>query len=210
MADRPRELTYVGDPMCSWCWGFAPVLNDLQRVFADRVTFRLKVGGLRPGSKSPMDHHFARYLRHHWDEVKEFTGQLFNFSILELNDFVYDTEPACRAVLSVRELNPHKTFVFFEMLQQSFYIGSRNITRPDVLADVAAHAGIDRHAFENCFNSRTAVVKTYNEFLEVRKQGVQGFPSLISLEKKYPDFLARSYEPFSSLETKIEQWLNAE
>ena len=96
------------------------------------------------------------------------------------------------------------------LVQQSFYIGNRDITRPDVLADIAVQAGIDRHAFEEYFISRTALVKTYNEFVEVREQGVQGFPSLISKEKKCPDFLARSYEPFGSLQTKIEKWLNAE
>ena len=24
-----RRLLYVMDPMCSWCWGFAPVANAL-------------------------------------------------------------------------------------------------------------------------------------------------------------------------------------
>ena len=28
------EFVYVGDPMCSWCWGFAPVLDQLAGHYA--------------------------------------------------------------------------------------------------------------------------------------------------------------------------------
>ncbi|MFQ5523922.1 MAG: DsbA family protein, partial [Acidimicrobiia bacterium] len=39
------KLIYVGDPMCSWCWGFAPEIEDL----ADEYPVEVVVGGLRPG-----------------------------------------------------------------------------------------------------------------------------------------------------------------
>ena len=44
------EFVYVGDPMCSWCWGFAPVLERMQEVYD--VPLRVVVGGLRPGSEA--------------------------------------------------------------------------------------------------------------------------------------------------------------
>ena len=27
-----RELIYFADPMCSWCYGFAPVISAIERV----------------------------------------------------------------------------------------------------------------------------------------------------------------------------------
>ena len=41
-------LYYFGDPMCSWCWGFRPVLEqvDLEYPELKRVTV---MGGLRGG-----------------------------------------------------------------------------------------------------------------------------------------------------------------
>ena len=36
------EFVYVGDPMCSWCWGFAPVLDRMQKVYD--VPLRVVVG----------------------------------------------------------------------------------------------------------------------------------------------------------------------
>ena len=47
-----RKLIYVGDPMCSWCWGFAPEIESL----ADDYPIEVVVGGLRPGpSAQPLD-----------------------------------------------------------------------------------------------------------------------------------------------------------
>ena len=42
------RLIYVMDPMCSWCWGFAPVLQGLAEQAAEHgVPLVLRVGGLR-------------------------------------------------------------------------------------------------------------------------------------------------------------------
>ena len=42
------RLLYVMDPMCSWCWGFAPVVETLAAQ-ANRAGIELQVvvGGLR-------------------------------------------------------------------------------------------------------------------------------------------------------------------
>ena len=40
------RLLYVMDPMCSWCWGFAPVARALgEQAQAAAVELHLVVGG---------------------------------------------------------------------------------------------------------------------------------------------------------------------
>ncbi|HCN45385.1 MAG TPA: disulfide bond formation protein DsbA, partial [Pseudomonas sp.] len=47
------RLLYVMDPMCSWCWGFAPVAAALiAQAQQAGVETRLVVGGLRTGSSA--------------------------------------------------------------------------------------------------------------------------------------------------------------
>ena len=48
-ADRVEtdRIIYIGDPMCSWCWGIAPELDRLQAWTT--LPFDVVVGGLRPG-----------------------------------------------------------------------------------------------------------------------------------------------------------------
>ena len=50
-APLPRHLLYFADPMCSWCYGFAPVIHTLSEHFTDRLPLRLVMGGLRAGIK---------------------------------------------------------------------------------------------------------------------------------------------------------------
>ena len=58
--------------------------------------------------------------------------------------YVYDTEPACRAVVAVRTLQPEKALRFKERVSTAFYAEGRDTTKPEVLADVAHEAGIER------------------------------------------------------------------
>lgn len=51
-------LYYVHDPMCSWCWGYHPVWQQLQQMLAQQwptqLTIRYLVGGLAADSDQPM------------------------------------------------------------------------------------------------------------------------------------------------------------
>src|SRR5690242_8930931 len=40
------HLIYFADPMCSWCWGFAPVIGAIRQRFGDALPIRLMMGGL--------------------------------------------------------------------------------------------------------------------------------------------------------------------
>jgi putative protein-disulfide isomerase len=46
------RLLYVMDPMCSWCWGFAPVAEALIAQARRPVCTRLVPGGLRTGGSA--------------------------------------------------------------------------------------------------------------------------------------------------------------
>ena len=60
------EFLYVGDVMCSWCWGFAPTLTKLTENF--QLPIRVVNGGLRPGpSAELLDNRMASFLGHHWE-----------------------------------------------------------------------------------------------------------------------------------------------
>ena len=39
-----KTLYYVADPMCSWCWGFQPVLEKVKEAVPERVITRIYHG----------------------------------------------------------------------------------------------------------------------------------------------------------------------
>jgi putative protein-disulfide isomerase len=136
-----REIIYVGDPMCSWCWGIAPELQDLQERHPE-LPFKVIVGGLRPGPHAePMDDRLAAFLGHHWREVSARSGQPFDHSILERRDWVYDTEPACRAVVAMRRLDPPRAWPLFKRLQRAFYAEGILLNDPEVYPQLVEEVG---------------------------------------------------------------------
>lgn len=61
------QLVYIMDPMCSWCWGFAPVMQQLlEQAQAAGVATTLRVGGLRTGEQAVLDEQKRTYILQHW------------------------------------------------------------------------------------------------------------------------------------------------
>ena len=58
-------LWYFADPMCSWCWGFSPVIARVKEEYGDRIRLSLNLGGLRPGASPPMAETQRQEILHH-------------------------------------------------------------------------------------------------------------------------------------------------
>ena len=104
-----KKIIFVGDPMCSWCWGFEPVLEKLRKNY--EISFI--AGGLRTQGQSVWDQNFKDELLHHWREVEKATGQEFNEEFFKRKDFVYDTYPSCQAAVTMRKFHLKRHLITF-------------------------------------------------------------------------------------------------
>lgn len=176
------ELVYVGDPMCSACWGLAPQLQTLRAYAAERgLPFSVVVGGLRPGGGDAWTPAFRRFLRHEWETVGARTGQPFSTAFLERPAFDYDTEPACRAVVVAREMtgDDGDVYPFFASVQRRFYAENEDPTQPAFYDAVCREHGLDADTFRAHFGTPEARAATRAEFERVRSWGVRGFPTVL-------------------------------
>ncbi|MCB1521570.1 MAG: DsbA family protein [Hyphomicrobiaceae bacterium] len=207
-ATAPRHLVYFADPMCSWCWGFAPVINGLADHFGDRLPISLIIGGLRPGTREAMSDEMKSDIRGHWQKVAERTGQPFDLSFFDREGFVYDTEPADRAAIVMRLLNPLLALPYFTAIQRAFYAENRDVTDESVLADIAAEHGIDREQFLVALATNEARKATVQDFDVARASGVTGFPTLYAgtIESGYA-MVTTGYRPLDGLPQILEEWL---
>lgn len=205
---EPMEFLYFADPMCSWCYGFGPVIGALAERFAGRLPVRLIMGGLRAGNTVPMRDKDRDYIRDAWKRVGEASGQPFDTAFFERTDFVYDTEPACRAVVAARRLAPERALAFKARVSQAFYAHNRDVTRDDVLADLADEHGFDREAFFSDLTSEDCRNATFGDFLAAKQAGVEGFPLLAAgNQTKGYALVAQGFRPLDGLPEAIEGWL---
>lgn len=178
------EIIYVGDPMCSWCWGISPALEKLQAFAQEQdVKFTVAAGGLRPGGGDAWTPSFKDFLRHHWEEIGARTGQPFSFSLLERDQFNYDTEPACRAVVVARELLPAdqeaQHLAFFAAVQKRFFADGQDPSDVGFYEEICSDFGLDFTAFKQRFASTEARIATREDFALSRGLGVRAFPTVL-------------------------------
>ncbi|MFZ1748364.1 MAG: DsbA family protein [Nitrospirales bacterium] len=203
-----KSLIYVVDPMCSWCWGFSPVIDEIVRRYRDRVTIEVLLGGLRPGNTERFDERRRAYILSHWHAVHERTGQPFNFNFHPEPSFIYDTEPASRAMMAVRQLAPDKEFVFLHVVQEAFYVKNKDVTHQEILADLAGTQGIDRGRFLEGFHDSAMKQSVWQEFDRARQLGVSGFPALLGQNGHDHVRLTQGYQLTRVLVPIIDEWLD--
>jgi putative protein-disulfide isomerase len=203
------ELVYIGDPLCSWCWGFAPSLRLAREAFASKLRFTILVGGLRTGDAAhPLGEPLRGYLRQAWREVEKRSGQPFDFAFLDRDGFLYDTEPACRAVVTARRLRPDTFFAFDynETLQDAFYRRGMDPTAMQTFLDVASELGLDQGEFRRTFEDLDTLRETRSDFEAARSLGAAGFPTtLLRLAgRSAPLIVARGWLPPQELLHAVE------
>ena len=168
------------------------------------------MGGLRPGTEEPMNDGMKSEIKGHWEHVHQATGQPFDYAFFDRVGFVYDTEPASRAVVAVRRLEPDLVFDFLKRVQEAFYAMNSDVANHDVLVVIAGESGLDREAFTTEFRSEETIKETWRDFETSRSMGVSGFPTLLagSMEDSYTVITA-GYRPWDAIRERIEEWKNS-
>ena len=159
------------------------------------------MGGLREGERFD-----AQKLKNHlgyWEAVAKETGLPFDATALSQEGFVYTTEPACRAVVTMRELSVDLEYALYHALQQAFYAEGRDITQSEVIADVARSLGVDRRQFLTLFESKEMLKATQDDKQRAQTYGVRSFPTLIIIDKQGHMSQIRGYKPYDALITLI-------
>ena len=178
MAQTKPLLVYFGDPMCSWCYGFSPEMIEAKDSLSESIDFQMVMGGLRPYNTETMAD-LGDFLKDHWNEVHERSGQPFSYDILKDTSFVYDTEPACRAVVLMRTLQPESELDFFKKIQHSFYEKNNNTNLTATYSELAATYGLDKDEFAKQFESDEMKEKVKADFTYSQQVGVRSFPTVV-------------------------------
>lgn len=211
-ATSALHFLYIADPLCSWCYGFSPVVRSLTATFADRMPVRMIMGGLRAGNTRPMRAEDKDYIRNAWTKVGAATSRPFDMTFFEREGFIYDTEPVCRAVVTAREwpaTPPEAPIQFMERLSSAFYAANRDVTDTEVLSDIAAEAGFDRSEFRARLASPDMRNDTFKDFLTAQQMGVEGFPMLAAgTEARGYALITHGYRPIDGMADAIGKWLD--
>jgi putative protein-disulfide isomerase len=203
------HFIYFADPMCSWCYGFAPVVETLRRRYRDILPIRLVMGGLRPGTTEPMSEAARRGLVRHWEEIRDIAGVPFDDALTDREGFIYDTDPAAKAVVLARRTSADAALDFLAATHHAFYAEGRDVTQQEVLGDIAASQGFDRGAFLAALADEGLHQETWRDYAISQRAGATGFPTLIvgpDADGAYV-LVTRGYQGADTVIPGIDGWL---
>ena len=212
-----KSLIYVGDPMCSWCYGFGVPLGQLLNQLPG-IPITVVLGGLRAYNTDVMTQTLKDTLHHHWEEVHKRSGQPFTYGQFLSDDFIYDTEPASRATVTVRNGATLDLRSFDHAIQRAFYAQSRDVTQAKVLADIWEELTatlpplaepFTRADFKEAFNSETIKSLTIDDFMIAQQWGIRGFPALIAVVNGQAQLVANGYMEADTMLERIQQVFSA-
>ena len=181
-------LCYLHDPMCSWCWGFRPVWDEIQ----ERLESNLPeldvvyiVGGLAPDCDDPMPLEMRSAIEGYWKRIATELGTTFNHAFWTENTPRRSTYLACRAVLAAKR--QHREYEMIDAIQKGYYLRAMNPSDEAVLIQLAEE--ILDHGCDSleqfCSDLRSTEIEQelqqhIRQSRQFQRQGLaNGFPSLV-------------------------------
>lgn len=200
-------LIYVTNPMCAWCYGFTTVVRRLRALWHGRLNVQVLLGDLNAYASEPLQQPEKERLAVSWHRVQERTFLPFDYRFFRQENFVYNTEPACRAILCVRLLRPVLTLEVLRAMHSAFYVDGLDLTKTEVLARIVGMFGISENLFLTLFESEEIMQQLEEEFGYVDDIGAKSFPSVFLVTEHGAEQLCQGFCELHELEQHLLQVL---
>ncbi len=175
-----KQLYYIHDPMCSWCWGFSKTWSKVKKKLNSDIETIYVLGGLAPDNNEIMDERMREYVQMNWKKIeKRIPGTRFNYNFWQECQPRRSTYPACRAVLATNNQDKNLEPNMINKIQQGYYLQAKNPSEDDVLVGFANELCLDIKRFRIDLNSEETNKKLMQNIELAGSLNIYGFPSLI-------------------------------
>ena len=179
-----KTLIYVHDPMCSWCYGFEPVRQQIFERLDGRMNILRLLGGLAPDSDLPMPAATRSMIRQAWQRIEQvIPGTVFNYDFWDQCEPKRSTYPANRAVIAARLQGEQYEQSMTARIQQAYYREAKNPSENQTLIDLAAELGLDAEQFGSDLTSAAIDQQLMTEIQQSRSIGIDSFPSVAVIDQ---------------------------
>lgn len=183
-------VTYLFDPLCGWCYGASPVIQQLGQQAS--IQLELAPTGLFAGGGRSMDAAFADYAWSNDLRIAKLTGQRFTEAyrskVLGRHDSRFDSGVATLALTAVSLTEPQRELETLKALQEARYV--RGLDTCDVsvvenlLRDLGLAVSADRLAAADAQLLATNAVRIQKAQGMMQTLGAQGVPALVVSDER--------------------------
>ncbi len=210
---KDYTIIYVYDALCGWCYGFSPVIQQLQEKYKKEMDFTVLSGGMVTGARIGPVGAIAGYISEAYKTVEEHTGVKFGEGflngILKEGKAIFNSVPPSRALTVFKSYQPENAVAFASTLQKAIYFDGIEPENWEAYGKYAAQFGIEPKHFVFQMQQNKFVDETEEEFKQAAAWGIQGFPSVImATPEKKLYMIARGYRPFEQMDEIVQQVLS--
>lgn len=206
-APHAPTLFYVTNPMCPWCYGFTPVVRRLRALWHGRLNVQVLLGDMHAHTTETLQQEEKNEFAVSWHQIQQYTFQPFDYRFFKQQNFVYNTEPACRALLCVRLLRPALLLEVLRAFHSAFFSDGLDLKDTAVLVRLVGLFGIRENLFLALFESEEIRRQMEEEFSYVDSIGATTFPSALVQTGQGVAKIAHGYVPLDQLEQRLLQVL---
>lgn len=175
-------VLYVYDPLCGWCYGFSPVMEDMAKVFNDKASFKVISGGMVTGDRVGPLSDIAPYIRKAYKDVEKLSGVSFGDKYLQIlfGDayWIMNSEPPSRIhALFCHEFPDQQTRVS-ALIQKGIYQEALPPVSDELSIWVGEQLGKSAEWTLQNMNSAENIQRVKDQYDLSAKLGVSGFPAV--------------------------------
>lgn len=204
-------LIYCYDAYCGWCYGFSPVIKQINETYKQKLHCEVLSGGMILPEQPVHIRVTAGYIKEAYKTVEDYTGIKFGEDYLwhiknpEESDWFPSSEKPAIALSIFKELFPEQQAQFASDLQYSLHYEGRDLTDNEAYRHLLEKYNIDADDFYIRLKSEEYKEKAYYEFQLCKQLQVTGFPQvLIQLTETKFHLLARGYTDYETLAKRID------
>jgi putative protein-disulfide isomerase len=193
--------------MCAWCYGFTYQVRRLAALWQNRLQIQVVFGNLRAFNTSPLSREERERMATSWHWVQQRTHLPFDFKFFLHKEYVFNSEPACRALLCMRLLRPVLTLEVLRAMHSAFFADGIDLSDTTELVKIAGLFGVNENLFLTLFESEEIMQQLDDEFDLVSELAVTSFPTVFLKTRQGNELLTKGFCRLNELELRLWQHL---
>jgi putative protein-disulfide isomerase len=109
----------------------------------------------------------------------------------------------------VRAADPPRTLAYLGAVQTAFYRDNRDVTRSEILAEIAREQDLDAAIVEAALLDPETADALADENAEVGRLGITGYPTVLALTRPKPKVVALGFQPADAVAGAVDEALRA-
>ncbi len=210
MSKSKRQVIYIYDPLCGWCYGFTPHLMKWAEAHPE-LNFTVFSGGMVTGDRVGPIREVASYISKAYKNVEERSGISFGKPFLETTlekgEAIFNSVPPAKALVGLKSLQAGDDLDYAHRIQKAIYEKGHPPEGEKAYVEIAKEVGIDPEEYQDFYRSAEAENKMNKEFELVKTWGIEGFPTLVLLDDGKGYVLTRGFTDADGLDKAYQQAL---